>query len=71
MMHSWIDVIVLSWLIRDKMDELQSGPLMVKSLMGRHFTIELSLKYGWRTHSYMWINEMKISEVVDETILDG
>jgi hypothetical protein len=44
------------------MDELQSGPLMVKSLMGRRFMIELSLK---------WNNEMKISEFVSETILDG
>jgi hypothetical protein len=53
------------------MDELQSGPLMVKSLMGRCFAIDLYFKYGWRTHDYMWNNEMKISEVVGETILDG
>jgi hypothetical protein len=53
------------------MDELQSGPLMVKALMGGHFTDELSLKYGWRTHADMWNNEIKINEVVDETILDG
>jgi hypothetical protein len=53
------------------MDELQSGPLMVKSLTGRRFMVELSLKYGWRTHSYISNNEMKISEVVGETILDG
>ena len=53
------------------MDELQSGPLMVKSLMGRRFKVELSLKYGWRTHAWMWNNEMKISEFVNETILDG
>jgi hypothetical protein len=53
------------------MDELQIGPLMVKSLMRRRFTVELSLKYGWRTHAYMWNNEMKISEFVSATILDG
>jgi hypothetical protein len=44
------------------MDELQSGPLMVKALARRHFTVELSLK---------WNTEMKISEFVSETILDG
>jgi hypothetical protein len=53
------------------MDELQSDPLMVKALMGRHFEVELSLKYGWRSHAKMWNNEMKISEVVSETILYG
>jgi hypothetical protein len=26
------------------MDELQSGPLMVKSLMGRHFVVDLLLR---------------------------
>jgi hypothetical protein len=41
---------------------------MVKSLMGRRFMDELSLMYGY---SYMWNNEMKISEIVGETILDG
>jgi hypothetical protein len=50
------------------MDELQSGPLMVKSLMGRCFVVELSLKYGYAS---MWNNEMKISEFVNGTILDG
>jgi hypothetical protein len=40
------------------MDELQSGPLMVKSLTGRLFVVELSLKYGY---AYMWNNEMKIN----------
>jgi hypothetical protein len=50
------------------MDELQSGPLMVKSLTGRRFMVELSLKYGY---ACMWNNEMKISEIVGETILDG
>jgi hypothetical protein len=53
------------------MDELQSGSLMVKALTGRHFTVELSLKCGWRTHAYMWNNEMNISEAVGETIIDG
>jgi hypothetical protein len=53
------------------MDELQSGPLMVKALMGRLFVVELSLKYGWRTHAYMWNNEMNINQAVGETILDG
>jgi hypothetical protein len=41
---------------------------MVKSLMGRHFMDELSLKYGYAS---IWNNEMKISEIVGETILDG
>jgi hypothetical protein len=53
------------------MDELQSGPLMVKSLMGRRFAVKLSLKYDWRTHAYMWNNEINISEDVGETIIDG
>jgi hypothetical protein len=53
------------------MDELQSGPLMVKALTGRCFVVELSLKYGWITHADMWNNEIKISEVVSQTILDG
>jgi hypothetical protein len=53
------------------MDELQSGLLMVKALTGRRFMVELSLKYGWRTHAYIWNNEMKINKVVGETILDG
>jgi hypothetical protein len=53
------------------MDELQSGPLMVKAITGRCFMVELSLKCVWITHDYMWNNEMKISEVVGETILDG
>ena len=26
---------------------------------------------SWRTHGCIWINEMKINEVVGETILDG
>jgi hypothetical protein len=46
------------------MDELQSGPLMVKSLTGRRFWSE-------RTHAYLRNNEMKDSEFVSETILDG
>jgi hypothetical protein len=50
------------------MDELQSGPLMVKALIGRLFAVELSLKYGY---AYMWNNEMKINEFVSRTILDG
>ena len=50
------------------MDELQSGPLMGKSLTGRRFAVELSLKYGY---AYMWDNEMKINEFVSGTILDG
>jgi hypothetical protein len=50
------------------MDELQSGPLMVKALTGRCFMVELSLKYGY---AYMWNNELNINEVVGETILDG
>jgi hypothetical protein len=33
------------------MDEIQSGPPMVKSLTGKHFVVELSLKYGWRTNA--------------------
>jgi hypothetical protein len=50
------------------MDELQSGPLMVKALTGRRFAVELSLKYGYDS---MWNNDMKISEFVNGTILDG
>ena len=51
------------------MDELQSGPLMVKALTGRRFTDWVILE-EW-THAYMWNNEMKINEVVGETILYG
>ena len=51
-----------------KMNEIQSGPLMVKSLTRRRFGVELSLKYGY---TYMWNNEMKVSEFFSETILDG
>jgi hypothetical protein len=50
------------------MDEIQSGPLMVKSLMERCFVVELSLKYGY---DYMWNKDMKINEFVSGTILDG
>jgi hypothetical protein len=46
------------------MDEFQSGPLMVKSLTGRHFVVG-------RTHACMWNNEIKINKVVGETILYG
>jgi hypothetical protein len=46
------------------MDELQSGPLMVKSLMGICFVVE-------RSHACMWNNEIKINEFVGETILHG
>jgi hypothetical protein len=46
------------------MDELQSGPLMVNSLTGRFFVVE-------RTHVFMWNNEIKISDFIGETILDG
>ena len=53
------------------MDELHGGPLMVKALMGRHFMVELSHKYGWRTHAYMWNKEMNISEFFIETIIYG
>jgi len=50
------------------MDDIQSGPLMVKALTGRWFMVELSLKYGY---AYMWNNELNINEVVGETILYG
>jgi hypothetical protein len=50
------------------MDELQSGPLMAKSLTGRLFAVELSLKYGY---AYMWNNELKIIKFSSGTILDG
>ena len=53
------------------MDELQSGPLIVKSLMGRRFMDDLSYKNGLRTHGWLWNNEMKIREFVSETTLDG
>jgi hypothetical protein len=46
------------------MDELQSGPLMVKSLTRRCFVVE-------RNHACMWNNEMNINEFFGETILDG
>jgi hypothetical protein len=46
------------------MDEIQSGPLMVKYLTGRLFVVE-------RTHGWMWNNQMKINEVFGETMLDG
>ena len=46
------------------MDEIQIGPLMVKSIIGRRCVVE-------RTHACMWNNEMKINEVVGETILVG
>jgi hypothetical protein len=41
---------------------------MVKALTEKRVMDELSLKYGY---AYMWNNEMKISEIVGETILDG
>ena len=50
------------------MDELQSGPLMVESLMVKRFANELFLKYGY---AYMWNNEMNIIEFFSRTILDG
>jgi hypothetical protein len=53
------------------MDKIQSGPLMVKALTGRCFKVELSLKCGWRTHAYVWNNEMNINEYIGETILYG
>ena len=56
--HGWLGV---------QIDELQSGPLMIKSLTGRLFAVELSLKYGY---AYMWNNEMKINQFVSRTILD-
>jgi hypothetical protein len=43
----WIDVKMTHYCLvmvdrEVQMDELQSGPLMVKSLTGRHFAVELS-----------------------------
>ena len=52
------------------MDELQSGPLMVKTLTGRHF-VDWVILEEWLTHACMWNNEIKIKEIVGETILDG
>ena len=46
------------------MDELQIGPLMVKSIIGRRFVVE-------RTHACMWNNEMKIDDFFGETIING
>ena len=43
------------------MDELQSGPLMVKA---REDTL-----WSKRTHGYLWNNEMKDNEFFRETIL--
>ena len=50
------------------MDELQSGPLMVRALIRRLFAVELSLKYGY---AYMWNNELNIGDFFSGTILDG
>jgi hypothetical protein len=40
-MHSWIDVNMTHYclVMVVQMDEIQIGPLMVKSLMGRHFAV--------------------------------
>jgi hypothetical protein len=46
------------------MDELQSGPLMVKALTRRRFVFE-------RTHACIRNNEMKTNDFFGETILDG
>jgi hypothetical protein len=64
MMHSLFDVNMTHYfLVMVQMDELQSGPFMVKSLMGRRFVVE-------RNHVCMCNNEMKINDFVGETILD-
>ena len=53
------------------MDELQSGPLMVKALMGRHFADWVILE-EWLEDPCLYVkNDMNINEVVGETILDG
>jgi hypothetical protein len=68
MMHSLFDVKMTHYfLIMVKMDELQSGPLMVKALTGRHFVVVMVE----RTNSCMWNKEKKINDFVGETILDG
>jgi hypothetical protein len=58
---------------KNQMDELQSGPIMVKALMGRHF-----VKSKWLAPT-MWLgnpiffrnNVMNINEFAGETILYG
>ena len=47
------------------MDELESGPLMVKALTGTRFADWVILEEWLEDH------EMKIKEIVGETILDG
>jgi hypothetical protein len=45
MMHSLFDVKITHYfLVMVQMDELQTGPLMVKALMGRCFVVELWLR---------------------------
>jgi hypothetical protein len=45
MMHSLFDLNMTHYfLVTVQMDELQSGPLMVKSLTGRNFAVELWLR---------------------------
>ena len=41
---SWIDVKMTHYclVMFEQMDELQGGPLMVESFMGRHFVVGLS-----------------------------
>jgi hypothetical protein len=57
MMHSWIDVKMTHYclVMVVQMDELQSGPLMVKALMGRHFTVnsKVVIVLSWL---YKWMN---------------
>jgi hypothetical protein len=42
MSYSWIDVNMIHYCVFMvlQMDELQSGPLMVKALKGRHFAVK-------------------------------
>ena len=55
--HKWMNSkVVPLWLNPSREDDLQ---------------IELSQKYGQRTHAYLLNNEMKSSELVSETILYG
>ena len=46
-------------------------PLWSKPLQEDALRIELSYKYGKRTHAYFLNNEMKASEFFSETILYG
>ena len=53
------------------MDELQSGPLMVKALTRRRFADWVILEVWLENPYYLWNNEMNASEFISETIQNG